>query len=128
MLGLFAVRAAVGDLGAPAGQVWVQVGGLLACALAVWRPGPAAGCAVAVVSGSVVLGTGGHWDVLSTTLLCLLAPLGFRPRGFWLVVLGVAGYAGLLGSRIGPTPSTMSYWSAWPGLARSSSDSRPGTW
>lgn len=96
VLALLAVRAAGGAFGAPAEQVWVQVGGLLAYALAVWRPELGSSCAVLVVAASVGLGPPSTWDVLSTTLLCLVAAARWRPHRFWLAILGVAGYAGFL--------------------------------
>lgn len=96
VLALLAGRAAVGDLGTPAAEVWIQVGGLLAYALAVWRPEVGVSCAVLVVAASIGLGPTSSWDLLSTTLVCLVAAVRWRPRTFWIAMLGVAGYAGFL--------------------------------
>jgi signal transduction histidine kinase len=93
---LLALRAASGAQSLADADVWVEVLGLLAAAVAIWRPVVGAGCAVAALSISVGLHAPGQRDVLSTTLLCLLGALKAGPRRLWLVLLFVAGYCGLL--------------------------------
>ena len=54
--------------------------GLLACAVAVWRPMVAVAGATAALVVSLVLGSAGYWDALPVTLLRLLGALGFGLR------------------------------------------------
>lgn len=92
--GLLAARAALGAFGSLSdAEVTVRVIGWAACAVAVWRPRVGAGCAVAAVLVSLGPGDTDYWDLLATALICLVAAACFAPRGFWLAMLAVIGYA-----------------------------------
>lgn len=93
---LLAVRVPLGGGSSLDPETWVHVIGLLACAVAVWRPRVGAGCAAAVLLVSIVLEADGGWDALSTTLLCLMGAYRFGPRKIWLIVLALTVYAGAL--------------------------------
>ena len=104
VFGLLALQAAVDSRASPAdADGWVQVVALLACALAVWRPAVGAGAAVVALLGSLVLSTQGYGDVIPTALLCFLTAVRSGPRRFWLVVLALVGYGGLLAVTESPT-------------------------
>ena len=94
---LLAGGALVGDLGPGVdSDLVVQVVGLLACAVVVWRPALGAGAAVAALLVSAWLGTSGYWDSVSTSLLCLLGAFLFGVRRLWVVVVPVAAYGALV--------------------------------
>jgi signal transduction histidine kinase len=104
--GLLAARAALGLDTRPAADVTVEIIGLLACAVAVWRPAVGAAGAGTALALSCVLDPPGHWDVVSSTLLCLIGALRLGPRRIWLLVLAVAGYAGLVALTDASEPRT----------------------
>jgi signal transduction histidine kinase len=95
VLGVLAVRVAAGQLSSPADAL-VPVLGLLACAVAVWRPTVAVAGATAALVVSLVLGSAGYWDALPVTLLCLMGALRFGLRRVWFLGTALAAYAGLL--------------------------------
>ena len=97
VLGLLAARAVLGSLGSPSQtEAAVQAIGLLACALVVWWPVAGASCAVAALAVSMALHAPGYWDALSSTLLCVMGAFRLGPRRFWVIILPVAAYGGLL--------------------------------
>jgi signal transduction histidine kinase len=98
--GLLAVRTLLENprsLGDPG--VLVQVGGLLACATAIWRRLVGAVLAGAALLIALVLGEPTFWIAVPTALLCLIGTLRTGPRRSWLVIAAMAAYAGMLAQR-----------------------------
>lgn len=93
---LLAVRAPWAGDGLPAAQGWVQLVGLLACALALWFPAAAVVAAALALALSVALRADGYSDAVATTLLLVIATGAAAPRRFWLAVAAVGVYGGLL--------------------------------
>ena len=48
----------------------------------------------------------GYWDIVSTSLLCLLGALWLGPRRLWLVLVPVAAYAALVASTVADDRTT----------------------
>jgi len=96
VFGLLAARAAAGSGTLPDAEAVVRALGLLACAVVVWRPRAGAGCAGAALLVSTAFEAQGHGDVLSTSLLCLMAAVRLGTRRIWLVVLAVAAWGAVL--------------------------------
>ena len=103
VFGLLALQTAAGSLASRDAEGWVRVVALLACALAVWRPAVGAGAAAVALLGSLVLSTPGYGDTIATALLCFITAVRSGPRRFWLVLLALAGYGGLLAATESPT-------------------------
>jgi signal transduction histidine kinase len=119
VLGLLAVRVALGDLGSPTltgPQLLVPVLGLLACAVAVWRPMVGAGCGLVALASSIALEPVGYWDALPVALLCLVAAARDGIRRLWLVVVGVASYGAVLTLTGRPDPGTHTVVVGYVGL------------
>lgn len=94
VFGLLAVRVGAAGLGTlPSAVVPVEVAGLVACAVAGWRPMAGAGCAATTLVVSTLLGSTGYGAAISTTLLCFVGALRLGPRRIRLVVPGAAAYA-----------------------------------
>lgn len=108
VFGLSALRVLVGHLlgapGLPTDALAVELISLMAWALAALRPAAGVPCGVAALVVSSVLDPSGYWDVLAAALLCLVTGVRFGPRGAWLVVLGLGGYAGVLTVRADDDP------------------------
>lgn len=97
VFGLLVARAVMGNLGSfPNAEAWAQVIALLACAVAFWRPVLGATFAAAALVVSTALDAAGYWDVLPVAQLCLVGAHRFATRNFWLVLLALAAYGGLL--------------------------------
>jgi signal transduction histidine kinase len=94
--GLLAVRAVAGSGGVLARDEVVELFVLLACAAAVYRPVVGATCAAVTLAVAAALGATTYWVGLATSLVCLVAALRFHRRWFWLAVLVVAGFVGVL--------------------------------
>lgn len=95
VFGLLAVRAGAGGLGSlPSAEVLVEVIGLVACAVAGWRPKAGACCAASALVAFILLGSTGYGAAISTTLLCLVGAFRLGPRRIWLLIVGAAAYAG----------------------------------